>query len=85
MENSKSMLKRKLNTNFLATDLAERTSYAKSAQRNICPMCGGQLVQVEIERDEFSTYAAAMSRQECIRCGNAFTRRMMWPKRKRRQ
>ncbi len=54
-----------------------------SINRTTCPMCGGQLVQVEIERDDLSTYAAATIRQKCKHCGNVFIQRRQWPKRKR--
>ena len=68
MENSKNMLKRKLNMNL---------------QRDICPVCGGQLVQIEIERDDESTYATATAKQKCKHCEGIIIQRRKWPKRKR--
>ena len=81
--NSKSTLKRKANMNLQKTDLTVEASYMKSPQRDICPACGGKLAQVEIERDDDSTYAAATIKWECKHCGAIIIQNHKWPKRKR--
>lgn len=48
---------------------------SKKFDRNICPVCGGRLVQVEVERDDSSTYAAETIRQKCKHCGCVFVKR----------